>query len=204
MHWNAPVITATVFKAFRAGDTRATQLKSNLRRAFDRMMNFYGFEIDVDGTDLAAPLKLKWTDNATARFKVWVRPKNHNHLRLTRIIRCLRVLGLDSEAQTLYTALEDLVTTDVGQVISPGSRTYWERAASRPLHQPPHESEWEPVSDADRVTFLKDFEEQQSRKDFLKTFNEKWSKTLEAKDAAAEEDESPNSKEPEESDASAI
>ena len=47
-------------------------------------------------------------DNFAARIPdVWV-GFNHNRLRLTRVLRCLKLLGLEAEAQALYDRLEAL------------------------------------------------------------------------------------------------
>lgn len=58
----------------------------------------------------------------------WLTRFDHNHLRITRIIRCLRVLGLEDEAIAFYDAIS------TATVISSRSRMYWDRAAHRPLN----------------------------------------------------------------------
>lgn len=51
---------------------------------------------------------------------------------MTRIIRSLRVLGLEEEAIAFYEAISQART------ISSNSRMYWKRAATRPLNIAPH------------------------------------------------------------------
>ena len=55
---------------------------------------------------------------------------DHNHLRISRIIRSLRVLGLEEEAQAFYAALEETTPLHV----SGRSREFWRRAAERSLN----------------------------------------------------------------------
>jgi len=71
----------------------------------------------------------------------WVeRSYDHNHLRITRIIRSLRVLGLEDEAQAFYKYIS-LLMESIKQWDLPGpsenSIMYWNRAATRPLNLAP-------------------------------------------------------------------
>ena len=61
---------------------------------------------------------------------------NHNHLRITRIIRSLRVLGCGDAAEEFFLALKRLREEYKG-VIGAKSFIFWERAATRPLHIAP-------------------------------------------------------------------
>jgi hypothetical protein len=72
--------------------------------------------------------------------KNWAGYMDHNHLRITRIIRCLRVLGLQRESEAFFTALKD-VAEDPKIRISNRSVEYWTRAAELPLHIPPSEGD---------------------------------------------------------------
>jgi opioid growth factor receptor-like protein len=38
----------------------------------------------------------------------WISPGNHNHLRITRILKCLRLLGLDEEATAFFSWLKEI------------------------------------------------------------------------------------------------
>ena len=72
---------------------------------------------------------------------------------MTRVIRSLRILGLGEEALAFYAVISQ------AHAVSPRSRMYWARAATRPLNIAPH------VDDDDIDTekfngleFLKDLE----------------------------------------------
>jgi hypothetical protein len=38
----------------------------------------------------------------------WISPGNHNHLRITRILKCLRLLGLEAESSEFFAYLEGI------------------------------------------------------------------------------------------------
>jgi hypothetical protein len=64
----------------------------------------------------------------TTRRQVWLRPFNHNFLRLTRILACLRTLGLPDEAAALFRCLEALFRAEARDVIGPRTFAFWLRA----------------------------------------------------------------------------
>ena len=85
--------------------------------------------------------------------KNWAGYMDHNHLRITRIIRCLRVLGLQRESEAFFAALK-CVAEDPKIRISNRSVEYWTRAAELPLHIPPSEGDEE-------CEWLKEWESEQ-------------------------------------------
>ncbi len=58
------------------------------------------------------------------RAPVWLYPGSHNFLRISRILRCLRLLGLPEEAAALLAFLEDLHRRHPELVPSP-TIGYW-------------------------------------------------------------------------------
>ena len=85
--------------------------------------------------------------------KNWAGYMDHNHLRITRIIRCLRVLGLQHESEAFFAALKG-VAEDPKIRISNRSVEYWTRAAELPLHIPPSTGD-------DECEWLKEWESEQ-------------------------------------------
>lgn len=133
----APVVTKEVRDAFlQRKDLRDSQL-----RAFDKILSFYGLvAVNKKASDGAAPTVTvshgaMWCTNSGN----WLTQFNHNHLRISRIIRSLRVLGSEEQAVALseFLASFDEVKKRVGK----RSLMYWERAAKRPLHLPPDEDD---------------------------------------------------------------
>jgi hypothetical protein len=114
----APRVTPDTVRAFDADP----ELRERLRRAFDRMLVFYGLvrrdaRIEIDDTRFRA------------RARVWLQPGNHNHLRLTRIMDSLATLGLREEALALQRCLlEDVAGGSGGGRVSPRTLDFWRSA----------------------------------------------------------------------------
>ncbi|KAF2194497.1 hypothetical protein K469DRAFT_460116, partial [Zopfia rhizophila CBS 207.26] len=79
----------------------------------------------------------------------WVLPFDHNHLRITRILRSLRVLGLQKECEAFYAVLKDVYTHSS---INDRTMMYWRNAFKAPLHMAP---------DGEKVYWLKKWVEGQ-------------------------------------------
>jgi hypothetical protein len=118
----APRLDPAAIEAFR---TRP-QLHSALLRSLDRMLSFYG---------------LAWAGDAIVRGStfvkrsMWLTPGNHNHLRLTRILISLRVLGEEEAAQALFRCLTQIATEERRSGRTPiSTRTirFWSDAARVP------------------------------------------------------------------------
>lgn len=117
----APVLDKPTISAFH----HEAKLQEALRTSLGRMLTFYGFVPQGNAIVPAADYE--------SRAKNWLTPANHNHLRLTRMIRSLRVLGLESEAQALWKALQDVYASDEGKnSISERTYKFWTRAATEP------------------------------------------------------------------------
>jgi len=98
----APVLTRAEAEAIRA-DPAAL---AGLCAARDRMVRFYG---ETEG---------------------WLRAHDHNHLRITRILRALRALLGPGEAQAFH-AFVSARNAEAGAPINPDSLRYWANALSR-------------------------------------------------------------------------
>ena len=90
---SAPVLDRETIAEFRA----RPELVENLRRSFLRMLKFYGLEWSDGGVVRAADFGV--------RSRNWLWPGNHNHLRITRILKCLALLGLEAEARAFLACL---------------------------------------------------------------------------------------------------
>lgn len=65
----------------------------------------------------------------------WVNKNNHNYLRISRIIRCLALVGLTTTAKCFYDDVEALVKYHDGEV-TPETLKYWEAATKGLLLNP--------------------------------------------------------------------
>jgi len=115
----APTLTDGDIARFR-GDA---DLGASLRRSFAVMANFYGFEIaNHDGRIVLAS-----TEQFDQRAQNWLRPGNHNFLRITRILKSLTILGQEELASAF---LESLTTVFTHHRDTIGQRTwsFWQAA----------------------------------------------------------------------------
>jgi hypothetical protein len=92
---DAPRLDEATIEAFRA----RPELRAALRRSFDRMLAFYGFRRAGERVAIA---------DSFAERSGWLTPGNHNHLRLTRMLKSLRLLGDEPAALALFHALADI------------------------------------------------------------------------------------------------
>ena len=89
---NAPPANAETIEAFR----NDASLRAALGRSLNRMLAFYGLERSGDEIVPRADF---------ASHRQWLGAGNHNHLRLTRIMKSLRLLGLEADARALHACL---------------------------------------------------------------------------------------------------
>ncbi|KAM0166710.1 hypothetical protein ACHAQE_001231 [Botrytis cinerea] len=183
MFSGAPLVDENVFNAFHAFSS-SPELQGNLRSSLVKMLDFYGFKFADDLDKNGLPVIIK-SSNFYERCSNWLIRRDHNHLRISRILRSLRVLGLESEAAAFYKALSDIIYNDHSQVVSSQSAEFWRRAAERPLHWAPHLTENECANDKQwkiGPDFLKEYERLNMARDLQKQHDAK--KALEEKKEA--------------------
>src|SRR5262249_53715462 len=83
----APVLTDDSMQAFKSSEN----LRGRVLRSLGIMLTFYGLSCKAE----RGGVQVIRSDEYEDRKEVWVRPSNHNHLRLTRILTSLRLLGLE-------------------------------------------------------------------------------------------------------------
>jgi hypothetical protein len=93
---SAPVLDREIIAEFRAHP----ELVERLRASFLRMLSFYGLEWR-DGAIVRGA-------NFASRSSNWLWPGNHNHLRITRILKSLSLLGLEAEARAFLACLGEI------------------------------------------------------------------------------------------------
>jgi hypothetical protein len=111
----APLLTAEEIEAFRSDP----ELREQVRASFTRFLRFAGLK--YAGGEVRP---------ASDHLPVFECP-NHNWLRITRIITSLRLLGLETEAQAFFEALEWLYESGTG--ITDDTFEYWRDAAEGAL-----------------------------------------------------------------------
>jgi hypothetical protein len=118
----APILTDQTIEAFRADP----ELRQRLLRSLVLMLEFYGLTLasGEDGTP-----RIERARDFAAKSAGWLRPGDHNHLRLTRILTSVRLLGLDDHSRALYRCLA-AIARDHPAAISATTLDYWRRAGS--------------------------------------------------------------------------
>ena len=101
---NAPLVTPEIRQAF----LDRKDLRERLIDANYRILTIYGLHYDViqdieDKQDWLGDCTINWVvtdraDNWDIGSSRWIVPESHHHVRITRIIRSLRVLGCWKEA----------------------------------------------------------------------------------------------------------
>ena len=92
----APLLDRPAIEAFHA----QPELRRSLGVSLARMLRFYGLELDS-----GPPPAVTRAENFAERARNWLWPGNHNHLRITRILKCVRLSGLESEARAFFECL---------------------------------------------------------------------------------------------------
>jgi hypothetical protein len=91
------------------------------------MMNFYGLE--ARASEQVTVVRMP---NFATKAGKWLSRGNHNHLRITRILRCLTVLGLEQEAKAFFGCLGEIYEDEQNKpipAISEETMEYWRKAA---------------------------------------------------------------------------
>lgn len=113
---DTPILTEEDVTAFRADE----RLRANLQKSFDRILAFLGLVQSGNGTIVEGP---HFSERVP---EIWAEP-NHNWLRITRILRSLRVLGLARAARHFYDRL-DAIYSSRRYPITAETFEYWAEA----------------------------------------------------------------------------
>jgi hypothetical protein len=115
---NAPLLDDETAQRFRSDDV----IRANLVKSFGVMLRFYGFRMDDKNGEVVE------AENFAARASEWLHPGDHNHLRITRILKCLTLCGLRRQAEAFLRRLEAVADPSC---VTPTSLRFW-RDAVRP------------------------------------------------------------------------
>lgn len=111
---DAPLLDDATINEFR----KDKLLQHNLRQSYERWLRYCGIE-NVDGNLRVTDFK----NNVWGGF-------NHNWLRITRVLRCLTLLGLESEAREFFLLLSELRKSKK-VAIGDESFGFWKRAVEQ-------------------------------------------------------------------------
>ncbi|PQO38005.1 opioid growth factor receptor-related protein [Blastopirellula marina] len=101
--------------------------QTRMREVLERFASFLGFKRDASGQYESDP-------KLAANRANWQTPHNHNLLRITRVIRSLRLFGLEAESQSFFAAVYESACKS--GCLSERTIGYWRLA----LEDPPFET----------------------------------------------------------------
>ena len=116
---SAPLLTKEEIDEFRNNPL----LRAKILESFNKLMEFYGFVCRKEKDILVMARSNKFTEQS----RNWLTKHNHNFLRITRILKCLMLLGLEEYARIFMTSLEK-VYNDYQQIIGEETISYWRKA----------------------------------------------------------------------------
>jgi hypothetical protein len=119
---DAPILNDEAISRFRANPS----FRRGLQTSLIVMLSFYGLEMRG-----SVPLSVIRGSSFTERAGNWITPSNHNHLRITRILKSLRLLGLEAEATAFFDCLADIHHGEAQKAepgISAETLTFWRAA----------------------------------------------------------------------------
>jgi hypothetical protein len=118
---DAPVLSDEDIRIFRTD----AALRQNLAHSFERFLSFLGLARQEKGIGPGPGFE--------QRRGVFASP-NHNWLRITRVLTCLRLLGLEADGHAFFACLKDLVKNGQAKVAK-DTMAYWQNATfpDRPM-----------------------------------------------------------------------
>jgi len=120
----SPVLTQDDINELR-GDV---QVQARLYKSLCLMCRFYGFNVlGIDNDRIEIKIDM---DEFQERYANWISPYNHNYLRLTRILKSLRLLGCEDWADQLYNVLEQVYNL-YPKIISKTTFEFWQNAVGK-------------------------------------------------------------------------
>lgn len=124
---DAPIVDDEVIQAFQ----NSSILRQNLLRSLAVMLRFYGLQHQESDEEKVV---VTLSEDYPSRKREWVCPFNHNYLRITRILKCLMIFGLEDEAQAFYECLRQIYRESSDHIGSEAFH-YWTNAVKHSANE---------------------------------------------------------------------
>mmetsp|Transcript_118493 Transcript_118493/g.330583 ORF Transcript_118493/g.330583 Transcript_118493/m.330583 type:complete len:365 (+) Transcript_118493:104-1198(+) len=108
-NWEAPTLDSESQRVFR-GDQ---QIQRNMRRGLVRFLSFLGLSLE---DCMEPPRVVKAASFDKRRLMCWQGPANHNWKRISRVLRCLELVGMQKEQRALHECLIQIVAENPGMI----------------------------------------------------------------------------------------
>lgn len=122
IQWMFPLDTISLYNPFapfinkeKINEYQTELIQKNMKVSLDVMLCFYGFSWEDD--------RIVFLNCYKDKIMEWVYPNSHNYLRITRILKSLRLIGLQEYSSNFLEALESvykLYPNEIGKSID-----YW-------------------------------------------------------------------------------
>lgn len=124
---HAPLLTEEAREAFLNGSQAdRMNFQRNFGSAIYRMLVFYGYSFGPLTPDRVEPTG-EWRNKADN----WLTDGNHNFLRMTRMLRCMTLLGREALARSFHACLTAVARAHP-TVISRRTASFWDEAIQSP------------------------------------------------------------------------
>jgi hypothetical protein len=118
---DAPVMTHEEALLFQ----NSPKLQERIRDSFVKFLDFLGLQYTRGIEGVVSTLEpTPERPNPLDRLAYF----NHNMLRITRVLTCLRLVGLHTEMMALYNFLANKIETDLSDWCNEDTFTYWQMA----------------------------------------------------------------------------
>lgn len=143
MQWAFPTSTASAYnpnaplvpKDFTFTDTRNSTtgmtVKEAIRLLLKRYLQSVGIKMYNDLDDRGFSIGI---DPDPPFHNPWLAPRNHNLLRMTRVLECLGLFGMKAEQNELYDFLVYEVAYNYPGLITSDTIAFWSAAKDNKLH----------------------------------------------------------------------
>lgn len=118
----APILRQEDINRFR----ESYELKSNMLKMALKMFDFYGLKVG-EGESKGKIVK---ADDFDEKAQNWLTPRNHNFLRLSRIIRSMKLLGLEGLAKNFHKCLCGIYEENE-EIIGSYTKQFWDEAIEK-------------------------------------------------------------------------
>lgn len=119
MNYDAPTMTIEEVSAFEEDE----DLQQKVKQSFIRFLNFLELKLTQDNDEVVI--------ESIEEYPLWLREFNHNMLRVTRVLKSLRLTGNSQYAIALHKCLKNLHDNIPNKEwqLSPYTWQYWDNAA---------------------------------------------------------------------------
>jgi hypothetical protein len=118
INFAAPILDAGVISQFR----KSAELQARLLKSFELMLKFYGLEV----IESEGEIQVTKSSDYAVKKENWISHRNHNYLRITRILTSVKLLGLEAYSKAFFRCLEKIYTEEAYEI---GEETfqYWKK-----------------------------------------------------------------------------